>query len=193
MPPKKIFRCPWVKEDSELYLTYHDQEWGLPVHKDQKLFEMLCLEGAQSGLSWETILHKRENYRKLFKNFDPTKMSRIKDESLEKILKDPGIVRNRLKVFSVKKNARAFLQVQKEFGSFDRYIWGFVGGKTLHNHFTSMKQVPSQTAQSQAMSKDLKKRGFSFVGPTICYAFMQATGMVNDHLVDCFRYSLIKE
>ncbi|MBT3368951.1 MAG: DNA-3-methyladenine glycosylase I, partial [Nitrospina sp.] len=159
-----------------------------PVHDDKALFEFLILEGAQAGLSWITILKKRENYRKAYNKFDPKKVAKFDDVKQQKLLQDPGIVRNRLKVAASVTNARAFLEVQKEFGSFDKYVWGFVGGKTLKNRWKSMDQVPATTKESDAMSKDLKKRGFKFVGSTICYAFMQATGMVNDHTTDCFRY-----
>ncbi|MEZ4704808.1 MAG: DNA-3-methyladenine glycosylase I [Bdellovibrionota bacterium] len=188
-----VTRCPWAKESNPAYIQYHDQEWGVPVHNDRKLFEMLILEGAQAGLSWETILGKRENYRNLFKNFEIEKVARMTDASLEKILTNPGIVRNRLKVFSVRKNAKAVLAIQKEFKSFDQYIWSFVGGQTIDHKCATLKKVPGKTEESDRMSKDLKKRGCSFVGSTICYAFMQATGMVNDHLVDCFRHSIVME
>ena len=183
-------RCAWCENSSigDLYLKYHDEEWGVPVHDEHTLFEFLILEGAQAGLSWSTILAKRENYRKAFAGFDPAKVARFTPEKIEKLLLDPGIVRNRLKVSAAVINAKAFLTVQKEFGSFDEYIWSFVGGKPLVNARKSMKDVPASTAESDAMSKDLKKRGFKFIGTTICYAFMQATGMVNDHVVDCFRF-----
>jgi DNA-3-methyladenine glycosylase I len=179
-------RCPWPSD--ELSVRYHDEEWGVPVHDDRTLFEFLILEGAQAGLSWDTILHKRENYRAAFDGFDPQRIARYDRRKTQQLLRNPGIVRNKLKVSSAVGNAKAFLQVQKEFGSFDRYIWQFVRGKPRVNARQSMKQVPAQTAESDAMSKDLKKRGFKFVGSTICYAFMQATGMVNDHVVTCFRY-----
>ena len=182
-------RCPWPSD--ELSVRYHDEEWGVPVHEDRKLFEFLILEGAQAGLSWDTILHKRENYRAAFDGFDPERIARYDRRKTQQLLRNPGIVRNKLKVASAVGNAKAFLQVQKEFGSFDRYIWQFVGGKPRVNARKSMKQVPAQTAESDAMSKDLKKRGFKFVGSTICYAFMQAVGMVNDHVVTCFRYKRI--
>jgi DNA-3-methyladenine glycosylase I len=183
-------RCAWCENSSigDLYLRYHDEEWGVPVHDEHTLFEFLILEGAQAGLSWSTILAKRENYRKAFAGFDPAKVARFMPEKIEKLLLDPGIVRNRLKVNAAVINAKAFLAVQKEFGSFDKYIWSFVGGKPLVNKRTAMKDVPASTPESDAMSEDLKKRGFKFIGTTICYAFMQATGMVNDHVVDCFRY-----
>jgi DNA-3-methyladenine glycosylase I len=179
-------RCAWA--NGELLIRYHDEEWGVPVHDDRKLFEFLILEGAQAGLSWNTILNKRENYRKAFDGFDPARVARYDRRKIERLLRDPGIVRNKLKIASAVGNARAFLQVQKEFGSFDVYIWQFVEGKPRVNSPKSMKQVPARTPESDAMSKDLKKRGFKFVGSTICYAFMQAVGMVNDHVVSCFRY-----
>ncbi len=180
-------RCEWCGDDP-LYVAYHDDEWGVPVHDDRKLFEMLILEGAQAGLSWSTILKKRENYRKAFDKFDAKKIAKYDKAKVAKLLADPGIVRNRLKIAATIQNARAFLEVQKEFGSFDRYIWQFVGGKSKKNKWKNLKKIPPKTAESDAMSKDLKKRGFSFVGSTICYAFMQAVGMVNDHVVRCFRY-----
>lgn len=180
-------RCSWCGSDP-LYVIYHDEEWGVPVHDDRKLFEMLNLEGAQAGLSWITILRKRENYLRLFDNFDAQIIVKYSDKKIEKILQDSGIVRNKLKVNSVVTNANAFLQVQKEFGSFDKYIWQFVDGKPIVNNFKSLKEVPTKTEISDIMSKDLKKRGFKFIGSTICYAFMQAVGMVNDHTIDCFRY-----
>jgi DNA-3-methyladenine glycosylase I len=179
-------RCPWAVTD--LSIRYHDHEWGVPVHDDRTFFEFLILEGAQAGLSWETILKKRANYRAAFDNFDVNKVARYNKRKLERLLKDPGIVRNRLKVESAVKNARAFLAVQDEFDSFDRYVWRFVGGKPLRNKWRSMKVVPARTPESDALSKDLLQRGFKFVGSTICYAFLQATGLVNDHLVGCFRY-----
>ncbi|MEP7367127.1 MAG: DNA-3-methyladenine glycosylase I [Acidobacteriota bacterium] len=181
-------RCFWVALDKPHYVTYHDEEWGVPVHDDRKHFEMLLLEGAQAGLSWETILRKRENYRKAFADFDPRKVVRFTEERLEKILLDPGIVRNRLKVFGAVKNAKAFLAVQKEVGSFDAYVWQFVGGKPINGRRQGRADVPAKTAESDALSKDLAKRGFTFVGSTIIYAYMQAIGMVNDHTMDCFRY-----
>ena len=182
---KEKRRCAWAR--APLYVDYHDREWGVPVHDDRVLFEFLILEGAQAGLSWSTILNKRENYRKAFAGFDPKKVSRFSKKKLQQLMRDEGIVRNRLKIDSAVTNAQAFLAVQKEFGSFDRYIWQFVGGKPVQN---SRKggDIPARTPQSDAMSKDLQKRGFRFVGSTICYAFMQATGMVNDHLVTCYRY-----
>jgi DNA-3-methyladenine glycosylase I len=180
-------RCAWCQGNA-LQTAYHDREWGVPVHDDRRLFEFLTLEGAQAGLSWDTILKKRANYRRAFAGFDPKKVSRFSRAKRAALMKNPGIVRNRLKIESAVTNAQAFLAVQHEFGSFDRYIWRFVGGKPKRNHRQSMQQVPAATPESDAMSKDLKQRGFRFVGSTICYAFMQATGMVNDHLVNCFRY-----
>jgi DNA-3-methyladenine glycosylase I len=180
-------RCPWATSDP-LYVLYHDLEWGVPVHDDRKLFEMLVLEGAQAGLSWITILKKRENYRKAFNNFDAKKIARYDARNIKQLMNNTDIVRNRLKIESTISNAEAFLAVQKEFGSFDRYIWQFVEGKQKQNRWKSLKHIPPKTIESDAMSKDLKKRGFRFVGSTICYAFMQAVGMVNDHVVDCFRY-----
>ena len=188
-------RCPWCENSSlgNLYLDYHDQEWGVPVHDEHTLFEFLILEGAQAGLSWSTILAKRENYRKAFANFDPVAVAKFSDAKLAALLQDPGIVRNRLKVASAVANARAFLAVQKEFGRFDTYIWSFVGGRPLQNRWKAITGVPATSKESDAMSKDLKQRGFKFVGSTICYAFMQATGMVNDHLTSCFRYASLKQ
>ena len=186
---KPVRRCAWAPLESDLlYRDYHDREWGVPVHDERRWFEFLVLEGAQAGLSWSTILHKRENYRKAFARFDPPKVARFTEHDVARLLKDPGIVRNRLKINASIINARAFLAVQKEFGSFDDYIWSFVGGKPIRNRRRSMREVPARTAISDAMSKDLKKRGFKFVGSTICYAFMQATGLVNDHVVSCFRH-----
>jgi DNA-3-methyladenine glycosylase I len=186
---KKIIRCDWAKND--LAIIYHDREWGVPQHDDRILFEFLVLEGAQAGLSWDTILRKRENYRAAFDNFDAKKISRYNQRKLDSLMRDEGIVRNRLKILSVVKNAKAFLEVQTEFGSFDRYLWQFVGGKPRVNALKSLSQIQSRTAESDALSKDLKKRGFTFVGSTICYAFMQAIGMVNDHVVTCFRYGKV--
>ncbi|HZO52423.1 MAG TPA: DNA-3-methyladenine glycosylase I [Bryobacteraceae bacterium] len=183
-------RCFWVALDKPHYVTYHDEEWGVPVHDDRRHFEMLLLEGAQAGLNWETILRKRENYRKAFADFDPQKVARFTEDRLEKLLLDPGIVRNRLKVFGAVKNAKAFLAVQKEFGSFDAYVWPFVGGKPIDGRRKGSQDVPARTAESDALSKDLTKRGFTFVGSTILYAYMQAIGMVNDHTMDCFRYRI---
>jgi DNA-3-methyladenine glycosylase I len=179
-------RCPWAKND--LSIRYHDCEWGVQQHDDRVLFEFLVLEGAQAGLSWDTILRKRENYRAAFDNFDPEIISRYDQQKIDSLMRDEGIVRNRLKILSAVKNAQAYLKVQQEIGSFDRYIWQFVDGKPLVNRLRSLSQVASRTPESDRMSKELKKREFTFVGSTICYAFMQAVGMVNDHLVTCFRY-----
>jgi len=183
---KEPVRCSWAR--NPLAIRYHDDEWGVPCHDDRTLFEFLILEGAQAGLSWDTILQKRENYRAAFDRFDPKKIARYDRRKLQSLMKDPGIVRNKLKIASAVGNAKAFLQVQKEFGSFDRYVWQFVGGKSKLNAWRAGERVPATTAESDAMSKDLKKRGFKFVGSTICYAFMQAVGLVNDHAVECFRY-----
>ncbi len=180
-------RCPWSGTDP-LYIQYHDDEWGIPVHDDRRLFEMLILEGAQAGLSWITILRKRENYRKAFHRFNAKRIAAYKNADVRRLLGNEGIVRNRLKIEATIGNANAFLAVQKEFGSFDAYIWQFVGGKPKGNRWKTMREIPAHTAESDAMSKDLKKRGFRFVGSTICYAFMQATGMVNDHLTSCSQY-----
>ena len=182
-------RCAWVPLDDPLYLSYHDLEWGLPVHDDAILFEFLVLEGFQAGLSWRTILYKRENFRQAFDGFDPLKIAAYNENKIAELLSNPGIVRNRLKIRATVTNARAFLEVRAEFGSFDAYIWQFTGGKTLKNAWTSLAELPARTVESDAMSKDLLRRGFRFVGSTICYAHMQATGMVNDHTVDCFRYN----
>ena len=188
MPDKlPVSRCPWAK--TPLSIEYHDREWGVPVHDDRLLFEFLILEGAQAGLSWETILNKRQSYREAFDGFDPAVVARYTARKREQLLANPGIVRNRLKVESATINAQAFLAVQAEFGSFDQYIWTFVDGQPLQNARLDMKQVPPRTAESDAMSKDLKRRGFKFIGTTICYAFMQAVGMVNDHLIDCHRHA----
>jgi len=184
MAPKT--RCSWAGATDPLMIAYHDEEWGVPSHDDRHFFEMLTLEGAQAGLNWRTILYKRDGYRRAFDNFDPRKVARYDARKVKSLLADPGIVRNRLKVASTIDNARAFLAVQKEFGSFDAYIWTFVGGKPIQNSWKSLSQIPAKTRESDAMSKDLKKRGFRFVGSTICYAFMQATGLVNDHALDCF-------
>ncbi len=181
-------RCAWPGADP-LYIKYHDKEWGVPVYKDRKLFEFLILEGAQAGLSWLTILKRREGYRKAFANFDVQKVARYNKRKIESLLKDPGIIRNRLKVECAVSNAKAFIKVQKEFGSFSNYQWQFVGGKPIKNKWKSIKELPVTTKESDAFSKDLKKRGFKFVGSTIMYAHMQAVGMVNDHVKDCFRYS----
>lgn len=181
-------RCAWVSIDNPLMLQYHDREWGVPVHDDRKHFEFLILEGAQAGLSWSTILNRREGYRKAFADFDPQKVARFTAARIEKLLQDTGIIRNRLKIESSVKNARAFLKLQEEFGTFNSYCWRFVDGKPKHNKWTTIKQVPATSPESDAFSKDLKKRGFNFVGSTIIYAHMQAVGMVNDHLIECFRY-----
>jgi DNA-3-methyladenine glycosylase I len=182
-----VVRCAWSASDP-LYIQYHDEEWGVPLHDERALFEFLVLEGAQAGLSWITILRKRENYRKAFDNFDPAKVARYESKKFDKLMNDAGIVRNRQKIQAAIDNARAFLKVQDEFGSFDKYIWGFVDGKPIRNEWRTLKEIPAKTPLSETISKDLIRRGFRFVGPTIVYAHMQATGMVNDHLVDCFRY-----
>ena len=181
-----VLRCGWA--GSELMLRYHDEEWGVPLHDDRALFEFLILEGAQAGLSWDTILRRRERYRAAFDSFDPARVAGYGQQDVERLLADAGIIRNRLKVAAAVQNARALLAVQAEFSSFDKYIWRFVGGQPKRNAWRSPADVPAQTRESEAMSKDLRRRGFSFVGPTICYALMQAAGMVNDHLVDCFRW-----
>lgn len=186
-------RCPWVGFDDPLMLEYHDKEWGVPVHDDRKTFEFLVLEGAQAGLSWSTILKKRENYRRAFAGFDPKKVAAFDKRTVRKLLADPGIVRNRRKVESAVNNARAFLEVQHEFGDFDSYMWSFVGGKPIKNKWRKLQQIPVTSPEAKRMSADLLKRGFRFVGPTICYSHMQAVGMVNDHLVNCFRYSELVE
>ena len=183
-------RCAWA--NNELAIRYHDEEWGVPMHEDRGLFEFLILEGAQAGLSWNTILNKRDNYRKAFDGFDAGRVALYNRRKAQQLLGDPGIVRNKLKIASAVENAKAFLRVQEEFGSFDAYIWQFVGGKPRVNSPKSFEQVPARTAESDAMSKDLKRRGFNFVGSTICYAFMQAVGMVNDHVVECFRYKALR-
>ena len=182
-----IIRCAWCGDDP-LYQAYHDREWGVPLHDDRKLFEMLILEGAQAGLSWITILRKREAYRVAFDQFDPEKIARYRQARIEKLLRDPGIVRNRLKIEGTVKNAKAYIEVRQEFGKFDTFLWQFVGKKPITPMRKSIKEVPASTPESDAMSKALKERGFAFVGSTICYAFMQAVGMVNDHTVDCFRF-----
>jgi DNA-3-methyladenine glycosylase I len=183
-----IQRCGWAEGGDPLILEYHDREWGVPVHDDHQLFEFLVLEGAQAGLSWMTILRKREAYRKAFKDFDPAAVARFRDATVERLLTDPTIVRNRRKIESAIRNARVIQSIAKEQGSFDRYVWSFVGGRPKRNAWRAMGQIPAQTAESVALSKDLIARGANFVGPTICYAFMQGTGLVNDHLVSCFRY-----
>ena len=185
-PTKPIQRCPWAVD--ELYAAYHDTEWGVPLHEDQKLFESLVLEGAQAGLSWHTVLKKRENYRVAFNQFDPGKVAHYTAAKVARLLSNPGIIRNKLKVAAAIHNAKAFLRVQEEFGSFDAYIWRFVDGRPIINHWRSLKELPARTKESESLSRDLIQRGFKYVGPTICYAHMQATGMVNDHLVSCFRH-----
>jgi DNA-3-methyladenine glycosylase I len=189
--PRIRTRCAWAPLDRPAYLAYHDEEWGVPSHDDRHLFEMLVLEGAQAGLSWSTILDKRDGYRRAFAGFDPAKVARFTPARIERLMLDPGIVRNRMKIASAVANARATLAVQREFGSLDAYLWSFVGGRPLVNAWRSMGEVPAETPESAAMSKDLKHRGFAFVGPTVCYAFMQAAGLVNDHVVDCFRYRAV--
>ena len=184
-------RCPWAKTD--LYIQYHDTEWGVAVHDDRLLFEFLILEGAQAGLSWETILKKRQHYREAFNNFDPALVAKYSQKKLKTLLADAGIVRNRLKIEAAIQNAKSFLAVQDENGTFDKYIWGFVRHEPKQNIWKSIKEVPPKTPESDAMSKDLKRRGFKFVGSTICYAFMQAVGMVNDHVVDCFRHGELRK
>ena len=186
---REPIRCGWAK--GEQYIRYHDQEWGVPVHDDRTLFEFLILEGAQAGLSWSTILNKRENYRRAFEGFDAQRIARYQVKKIRSLLADPGIVRNKLKIAAAVENAKAFLRVAEEFGTFDHYIWQFVGGRPRVNRWKSLRQVPARTAESDSMSKDLRRRSFKFVGSTICYAFMQAVGMVNDHLVDCIRYQAL--
>ena len=181
-------RCGWVGESNHLMLEYHDREWGVPVHDDRKHFEFLVLEGAQAGLNWSIVLNKREGYRRAFSGFDPKKVARYAEKRVQKLLLDPGIIRNRQKIEAAVRNARAFLAIQEEFGTFDAYAWRFVGGQPKVNHWRAIKQIPATSSESDAFSKDLKHRGFSFVGSTVIYAHMQALGMVNDHLVDCFRY-----
>jgi DNA-3-methyladenine glycosylase I len=183
-------RCAWAGDDP-LMRAYHDEEWGVPLYDDQKLFEFLILEGMQAGLSWSTILKKRENFRKAFDNFDAFKIARYRETKFEKLMNDVGIIRNRLKIKAAISGAKAYLEIQKEFGSFQKYIWQFVGSKPIVNKWKTLKEIPVFTSEAEAMSKNLKKRGFNFVGPTICYAFMQATGMVNDHTIDCFRYKQV--
>jgi DNA-3-methyladenine glycosylase I len=183
-------RCAWCGDDP-LYVHYHDCEWGVPLHDDRRLFEFLVLEGAQAGLSWITILRKRENYRRAFDDFDPRRIAGYGEKEIEGLLSNPGIVRNRLKIASTVRNARAFIQIQEEFGSFDTYLWRFVDGRPKQNRWRTLQEIPADTSESRALSKDLTRRGGSFVGPTICYAFMQAVGMVNDHVLDCFRHTHI--
>jgi DNA-3-methyladenine glycosylase I len=185
-------RCPWAGSDPA-YLAYHDEEWGVPVHDDRRLFEMLILEGAQAGLSWLTILKKRENYRRAFHFFDPTKIAAYTAQDIRRLLADPGIVRNRLKIEAAIRNARGTLAIQKEFGTLDAYLWRYVDGRPIRNEWTSMAELPARTELSDALGRDLKRRGFNFVGSTICYAFMQAVGMVNDHLTDCYRYAEVRK
>ncbi len=185
-------RCPWSGNGKAHYDAYHDDEWGVPVYDDQTLFEFLILEGAQAGLNWETILKKRDGYRKAFHGFDPVKVAEMSDDELEMLRQNPEIIRNRLKIASARRNARVFLEIQREFGDFSSYLWGFVGGKPIVNAWQNMSDVPVTTPESDALSKDLKKRGMNFVGSTIMYAYMQATGMVNDHLVSCWRYEPCK-
>ncbi|HXZ35627.1 MAG TPA: DNA-3-methyladenine glycosylase I [Thermodesulfobacteriota bacterium] len=184
-------RCEWSGSDP-LYLEYHDREWGVPLHDDRRLFEMLILEGAQAGLSWITILKKREAFREAFDSFDPSRVARFDGRKVRELLSNRGIIRNRLKIQSAVQNARAFLEIREEFGTFDRYVWQFVGNSPIHNRWKKLQEIPARTKESDALSRDLKKRGFKFVGSTICYAFMQAVGMLNDHVIDCFRYGEIK-
>lgn len=188
MEPSPLPSCNWPSNDP-LMIEYHDTEWGVPLHDDRKLFEFMVLDAFQAGLSWKTVLHKRENFRKAFDNFEPEVIANYSEGKIQILLEDAGIIRNRAKVRGTVENAKAFLKAKEEYGSFDKYIWQFTGGKTIHNHLTSLSQMPVSSPESDAMSKDLKKRGFTFVGTTICYAFMQAAGMVNDHLVGCSRYS----
>jgi len=183
-------RCEWAGSDP-LYIAYHDEEWGVPEHDDRRLFEFMLLDGAQAGLSWLTILKKRENYREAFDGFDPERIARFGERKLRALLANGGIIRNRLKIRSAIQNAKAYLEVQREFGSFDAYIWRFVGGKPKRNSWRTLREIPARTTESESMSKDLRRRGFTFVGPVICYAFMQAAGMVNDHVVSCFRHEQV--
>jgi len=188
----EVRRCDWAAfSNNPLMIEYHDKEWGVPVHDDKTLFEFLVLEGAQAGLSWETVLNKRENYRKAFHDFEPAKIARYDKKDVQRLLGDSGIIRNRLKIQATIANAKQSLVASKEFGSFDNYVWRFVGGKPIRHKFNSLGQIPATTTESDAMSKDLRQRGFRFVGPTICYAFMQAVGMVNDHTTKCFRYDKV--
>jgi DNA-3-methyladenine glycosylase I len=188
MKNKPMRRCAWAAGSASLMLKYHDTEWGMPVHNDRMLFEFLILEGAQAGLSWQTVLNRRSNYRRAFDNFNARKIAKYTKKDVTRLLNDKGIIRNRLKINATIENAKRFLDVRKEFGSFDKYVWQFVGGRPIRNRFKKLSELPAQTKESQAMSRDLRKRGFRFVGPTICYAFMQAVGMVNDHTTDCFRH-----
>jgi DNA-3-methyladenine glycosylase I len=192
VPNAQQKRCSWVNVDNALLLEYHDREWGVPNHNDRKHFEFLVLEAAQAGLNWSIVLNKREGYRRAFSQFDPEKVARYSKAKIDKLVADPGIIRNRMKIESAVKNARALLAVQEEFGSFDKYCWPFVDGKPRQNRWKTQRQIPPTTAESDSFSRDLKQRGFSFVGSTVIYAHMQAVGMVNDHLVDCFRYRTIK-
>ena len=184
-------RCPWVPADNELYIKYHDEEWGVPVHDDSKHFEFLILEGAQAGLSWETILKRRDGYKHNYANFAPAKVAKFSEKKIQSMLQDPGIIRNKLKIRSSVKNAQHFLEIQKEFSSFDKYIWSFVNNKTINHKLSKIEDYPVYTKEAEAFSKDLKKRGFNFVGPTIIYAHMQACGLVNDHTTDCFRHQQV--
>jgi DNA-3-methyladenine glycosylase I len=184
--------CPWPA-NNPLMIEYHDKEWGEPLHDDNKIFEFMVLDAFQAGLSWNTIINKRKNFEKAFDNFDPVKIAKYKESKIQKLLNDAGIIRNKMKIRATVNNAKIFLKIQKEFGTFDKYIWQFTGGKTLHNKWKTTKEVPAYSKKSDAMSKDLKARGFSFVGTTICYAFMQAAGMVNDHMTSCFRYKELKK
>ena len=186
-PSPDLPRCGWVRLDEPLYVAYHDEEWGVPVHDDRRLFEMLILEGAQAGLSWLTILRRREGYRRAFDGFDPAKIAKYQGKKIASLMADPGIIRNQAKIAATIKNARAYFEVVEKTGTFDRFLWQFVGGEPKVNHWRSLKEIPAETAESKAMSKELKRRGFGFVGSTICYAFMQAVGMVDDHVADCFR------
>jgi len=184
-----LVRCPWVSMDNPLLIAYHDEEWGIPCHNDRKLFEFLILEGAQAGLSWNTILQRRTNYAEAFSQFDPRQVAVYDQNTIEKLLKNEGIIRNRLKVESCVKNAQLFLQIQQEFGSFDKYLWNFVNGHSVINHWKTLKEIPAESQEAKALSQDLKKRGFKFIGPKIIYAYMQAMGLVNDHTLDCFRHA----
>lgn len=186
---EKRKRCEWARQDDPLYVSYHDVEWGVPLHDDRKLFEFLILEGAQAGLSWSTILHKRQNFQRAFDHFDPRKVSQYDEKKVRELLSDSGIIRNRLKIVAAIENAKSFINVQEEFGTFDEYVWKFVDGRPKQNKWRSLKEIPARTVESDVMSKDMIKRGFRFVGSTICYAFMQTIGMVNDHAVYCFRYN----
>lgn len=186
-------RCPWVPLENDLYIKYHDEEWGVPIHDDRTHFEFLILEGSQAGLSWETILKRREGYRNNFADFDPVKVAKFDEKKIQAILQDPGVIRNKAKVNSAVNNAKRFLEIQKEFGSFDKYIWQFVNNKTINHKLKKIGDYPTYTKEAEALSKDLKKRGFNFVGPTIIYAHMQACGLFNDHTIDCFRYNKVQE